>query len=104
MGTAPYQGFDLQITAAAEAWLRRHGRGQAKPWVLFVSYPSPHPPFRVPERLYGLHPEDEVPLPSITGPGRAPSTRRSTHLRQIMARARSPTRRWCGGSLRAISA
>ena len=51
IGTAPYQGFDRQITLTAVDWLRRHRAKTRKPWVLFVSYPSPHPPFSVPERI-----------------------------------------------------
>jgi choline-sulfatase len=85
IGTAPYQSFDVKITEAAEAWLEEHGRGQEKPWVLFVSYPSPHPPFRVPERLYRLHPEDEVPLPKHFRPGERAEHPALAHLRKIMA-------------------
>jgi choline-sulfatase len=85
IGTAPYQSFDVKITEAAEAWLEQHGRGQNKPWVLFVSYPSPHPPFRVPERLYRLHPEAEVPLPKHFRPGERAEHPALTHLRKIMA-------------------
>jgi choline-sulfatase len=85
IGTAPYQSFDAKITEAAEAWLEEHGRGQKKPWVLFVSYPSPHPPFRVPERLYRLHPEDEVPLPKHFRPGERAEHPALAHLRKIMA-------------------
>jgi choline-sulfatase len=84
IGTAPYQSFDVKITEAAETWLEAHGRGQEKPWVLFVSYPSPHPPFRVPERLYRLHPEAEVPLPKHFRPGERAEHPALTHLRQIM--------------------
>jgi choline-sulfatase len=85
IGTAPYQCFDAKITEAAEAWLEEHGRGQKKPWLLFVSYPSPHPPFRVPERLYKLHPEDEVPLPRYFRPDERAEHPALTHLRKIMA-------------------
>jgi choline-sulfatase len=84
VGAAPYQGFDRQITAAAQDWLRRHGRGQARPWVLFVSYPSPHPPFAVPERLYRLHAEDAVDLPRNYGPEERAEHPAVAHLRHIM--------------------
>jgi choline-sulfatase len=84
VGSAPYQGFDVQITAAARSWLRQHGRGQAKPWVLFVSYPSPHPPFAVPERLYALHREDAVDLPRHYRPGERAEHPAVAHLRHIM--------------------
>ncbi|MEM7024918.1 MAG: sulfatase-like hydrolase/transferase [Pseudomonadota bacterium] len=85
IGTAPYQSFDVRITEAAETWLEEHGRGQEKPWALFVSYPSPHPPFRVPERLYRLHPEDEVPLPGHFRPDERAEHPALDHLRKIMA-------------------
>jgi choline-sulfatase len=85
VGTAPYQSFDVKITEAAEAWLDEHGRGQGKPWALFVSYPSPHPPFRVPERLYKLHPEDDVPLPKNFRPEDRAEHPALDHLRKIMA-------------------
>src|SRR5918996_1367340 len=85
IGTAPYQSFDAKITEAAKAWLEEHGCGQKKPWVLFVSYPSPHPPFRVPERLYRLHPEDEVPLPKHFRPDERAEHPALDHLRKIMA-------------------
>jgi choline-sulfatase len=85
VGTAPYQSFDLKITQTAETWLEEHGRGQDKPWALFVSYPSPHPPFRVPERLYRLHPEDDVPLPKNFRPGERAEHPALDHLRKIMA-------------------
>jgi len=83
-GSAPYQSFDVQITAAAQGWLRAHGRGQAKPWVLFVSYPSPHPPFAVPERLYRLHPEGAVELPRHYRPEERARHPAVEHLRHIM--------------------
>ena len=59
--------------------------GPAKPWVLFVSYPSPHPPFSVPERLYRLHPEAEVPLPKHFRPGERAEHPALDHLRRVMA-------------------
>jgi choline-sulfatase len=84
VGTAPYQGFDVQITDTACAWLEQHGGSGEKPWVLFVSYPSPHPPFRVPERLWRLHPEDEVRLPGHWRPEERTEHPALQHLRRIM--------------------
>jgi choline-sulfatase len=64
-GEADYQIYDRRITGQAIEWLERHasGTGDGKPWALLVSYPSPHPPFRVPERFWDLYPLDQVPLP-----------------------------------------
>lgn len=63
IGTAPYQAFDQKITAEAIGWLRQHGVGRGKPWVLFVSYPSAHPPFSVSSEFYRESDEAAVELP-----------------------------------------
>jgi choline-sulfatase len=62
-GEADYQIYDRRITDGAIDWLRQHGQQSEKPWILLVSYPSPHPPFRVPDRLWDLYPLDRVPIP-----------------------------------------
>lgn len=64
IGTAPYQAFDEKVTEAAIDWLGAHGRTTEKPWVLFVSYPSAHPPFTVPAEFYREDDEAKVPLPA----------------------------------------
>ena len=60
---ADYQIYDQEITNHAVAWLEQHGKAHGKPWVLLVSYASPHPPFTVPERFWNLYPLDKVPMP-----------------------------------------
>jgi choline-sulfatase len=84
IGTAPYQGFDRKITETAVDWLRHHRAKARKPWVLFVSYPSPHPPFSVPERLYRLQDEAAVTLPRHYGPAERAHHPAIEHLRRIM--------------------
>ncbi|NIP72325.1 MAG: sulfatase-like hydrolase/transferase, partial [Gammaproteobacteria bacterium] len=69
VGTTAYQAYDREITRQAIAWLNRHGRERGKPWVLFVSYVSPHPPFTVPQALFDLYPTREMPLPVQFRPG-----------------------------------
>ena len=64
LGEAPYQPFDRKITAAATDWIQTTGIRADAPWVLFVSYPSPHPPFSVPSEFYDLFDEATVKLPS----------------------------------------
>ena len=81
VGSAPYQEFDRQITQAAIDWLQHHQGTAAKPWALFVSYPSPHPPFVVPERLY---PEGTVDLPPNHRPDGRSDHPALAHLRHIM--------------------
>jgi choline-sulfatase len=63
IGTAPYQAFDEKVTAAAVDWLGAHREPSDKPWVLFVSYPSAHPPFTVPADFYREGDEAAVDLP-----------------------------------------
>jgi len=61
-GEAEYQIYDRRITDQAIAWLRSHA-GSEKPWVLLVSFPSPHPPFKVPQRFWDMYPLADVPMP-----------------------------------------
>lgn len=63
IGQADYQLYDQEITNQAVAWLSEQAKVHEKPWVLLVSYASPHPPFAVPERFWNLYPLDEVPMP-----------------------------------------
>ncbi|MBT5108724.1 MAG: sulfatase-like hydrolase/transferase [Rhodospirillaceae bacterium] len=62
VGEADYQIYDRQITGHAVDWLRAH-RDQDKPWALLVSYPSPHPPFKVPQRFWDMYKPEDAPLP-----------------------------------------
>jgi choline-sulfatase len=61
-GEADYQIYDRRITKHAIDWLQTHADSDT-PWVLLVSYPSPHPPFRVPKRFWDMYPLAEVPMP-----------------------------------------
>jgi choline-sulfatase len=76
-GEADYQIYDRRISDQAIEWLEQRkqisGKPNGKPWVLLVSYPSPHPPFRVPERFWDLYPVDDVPLPVQWRPGERPN-------------------------------
>ena len=59
-----YQDYDRDITRRAIAWLREHEQNDGPPWVLLVSYASPHPPFQVPERFFDLASKRVVGVPS----------------------------------------
>lgn len=72
VGTTHYQDYDRDITAKAVAWLKQHAGSSGKPWVLYVSYISAHPPFTVPQRFYDLYPEQDIPLPPAFRPGERP--------------------------------
>ncbi len=61
-GEADYQVYDRRVTGRATEWLRAHG-DQEEPWVLLVSYASPHPPFKVPARFWAMYPLADVPMP-----------------------------------------
>lgn len=61
-GEAEYQIYDRRVTGHAIDWLRARA-DKADPWVLLVSYASPHPPFRAPERFWNMYPLSDVPMP-----------------------------------------
>lgn len=84
IGNAHYQDFDENITASAIEWLRDEGATRDEPWVLFVSYPSPHPSFRIPKRLWDLYPLEDMPLPPQFHPGERPMHPALEHLRGVM--------------------
>jgi len=63
IGEADYQIYDREITNEAVKWLENHGKAHDKPWILLVSYASPHPPFKVPEKYWNKYPLDKVPMP-----------------------------------------
>jgi choline-sulfatase len=83
VGETHYQDYDRRITGKAIAWLKRHKRSGKKPWVLYVSYISPHPPFTVPKRLYDMYPEHEMPLPAAFHPDQRSNHPASAYLRQM---------------------
>ena len=84
IGETAYQRYDREISERAIAWLRRHATPGAKPWVLYVSYVSPHPPFLVPQRLWELYPLDRMPLPVQFRSGERPDHPALEHVRRIM--------------------
>ena len=61
-GTSTYQEYDAKTTDRACRWLEAH-RDDETPWVLFVSFVCPHPPYLSPESLFRLYPQDDLPLP-----------------------------------------
>lgn len=82
-GEAPYQDYDRKVTQHAIKWLEANARNTGKPWVLVVSYPSPHPPFTVPQRLLDLYPPENVPLPPLFTPEDRPEHPALSYLRRI---------------------
>jgi choline-sulfatase len=61
-GDSTYLRYDVSNADQACRWLTEYGHG-GKPWVLFLSFVCPHPPYIAPETLYQRYPLDQVPLP-----------------------------------------
>jgi len=62
-GDSDYSRYDLAIADASVRWLHQEARAHDKPWVLFVSFVRPHPPWQTPPEFYELYPLDRVDLP-----------------------------------------
>lgn len=63
-GDSTYLRYDERIAETSVNWLRKHGSTSDAPWVLFVSFVCPHPPYIAPPDLYSLYPLDQIPLPA----------------------------------------
>ncbi len=58
-----YQSYDIRNRDNALRWLRDHA-GDEKPWALFLSFVTPHPPWFSPPETYALYPHDMIAMPS----------------------------------------
>lgn len=83
VGEADYQRYDETVTTNAVAWLRAHGAKRDKPWILLVSYASPHPPFAIPKRLHDLYPPERMPLPVQFSADDRPDHPAVAHIRRV---------------------
>ncbi len=55
-GESEYTDYDRRIVSEACKWLRRYpSRKQKYPWILFVSFASPHYPLTAPDKFYDLY-------------------------------------------------
>ncbi len=61
-GSSTYLEYDARIARHAVQWIEAHAHDE-RPWVLFVSFVCPHPPYIAPPRLFDLYPPDRLPLP-----------------------------------------
>lgn len=61
-GDSTYLQYDRRNRANAVQWLHEHGT-DAGPWVLFVSFVCPHPPFIAPPELYTQYAQRTLPMP-----------------------------------------
>ena len=66
-GESPYTLYDRQIAAHAHVWLYDEARKQhRKPWVLFVSFVTPHFPLTAPPEYYYRYFDDpRLPMPKL---------------------------------------
>ncbi|MFQ1061715.1 sulfatase-like hydrolase/transferase [Bordetella trematum] len=65
-GESQYTFYDREIVSRAQIWLREAAaRGDEKPWVLFVSFVSPHFPLTAPPEHYYRYYNRDLPLPKL---------------------------------------
>jgi choline-sulfatase len=62
-GDTDYTRYDRSICNAACDWITCHGSEQNKPWVLYVSFVSPHYPLQAPQAFYDLYTPGDVGTP-----------------------------------------
>lgn len=81
-GDSTYLHYDASNADRACRWLAQHAHDD-KPWVLFLSFVCPHPPYIAPEELYKLYPLDQVPMPIQWRPEEWPVHPVMQHFRQF---------------------
>lgn len=75
-GESPYTHYDREIAARAQVWLREEApKHKDKPWVLFVSFVSPHFPLTAPpEHFYRYYDDPNLPaVPKLYGKNERPN-------------------------------
>jgi len=83
-GDSTYLRYDAEIAAAAVRWLQEKAPALDRPWLLFVSFVCPHPPFIAPQRLYDLYPPEKIPIPVQNRPPERPMHPALELIRQTM--------------------
>ncbi len=72
-GDSSYQRYDRSITEEACRWLAQEAsKHRDKPWVLYVGFVCPHPPFIAPPEFFKLYPPDSIPMPDRYTPDQWP--------------------------------
>ena len=65
-GMSSYTRFDTKVADATVRWIRERANGRdARPWVLFSSFLSPHYPLIAPDRFYDLYADTALPRPRL---------------------------------------
>ncbi|SDO46824.1 sulfatase-like hydrolase/transferase [Afipia sp. GAS231] len=67
VGESEYTLYDRRVADTAVQWLRNAATAPT-PWVLFVSFVTPHYPLVAPKEFFDLYPVDQMPDPKY-GPG-----------------------------------
>ena len=67
IGESEYTRYDRKIAALACDWLH-DATNRDTPWVLFVSFVTPHYPLMAPEEFFRHYAVDDMPVPKL-GPG-----------------------------------
>ncbi len=63
VGVSNYNLYDRRIANHAAEWLMAKAKADGDPWVLYVGFVAPHPPFVAPREYLDRYPLDRVPLP-----------------------------------------
>lgn len=63
VGVSNYNLYDRRIANHAAEWLKARANDDGKPWVLYVGFVAPHPPFIVPREYLDRFPRDRLPMP-----------------------------------------
>ncbi|WP_337031382.1 sulfatase-like hydrolase/transferase [Paenibacillus illinoisensis] len=66
-GESSYTQYDRAIAKEAVNFLQNEAAGIDKPWVLFVSFVTPHYPLTAPQEYFDLYPLESIELPKNYG-------------------------------------
>ncbi|MCB0064699.1 MAG: sulfatase-like hydrolase/transferase [Caldilineaceae bacterium] len=81
-GDSTYLQYDRRNADNACRWLHEHAADD-EPWVLFVSFVCPHPPFIAPPELYESYRQQQLPLPRQSQPDEWPDHPALARLRHF---------------------
>jgi choline-sulfatase len=56
---------DEEVLAAGLEFLRTEVKSVSKPWVAYLGFTTPHPPFGAPQEYWELYPPDQVRMPNV---------------------------------------
>ncbi|MEP6942613.1 MAG: sulfatase-like hydrolase/transferase, partial [Betaproteobacteria bacterium] len=65
-GESPYTAYDRDIASRAQIWLHEEApKWSDRPWVLFVSFVSPHFPLTAPPQWFYRYWQQDLPMPKL---------------------------------------